>query len=210
MKLLKNFIFPGLLTLFAFSLVLYASCNNKCKDITCQNGGTCENGSCKCPTGYEGEFCETASDPCSNIDCLNGGTCDNGKCNCPDGYEGDKCEIAINDRYTGIWTVFEDGTLTNAAQYEISVTSGSPTTIKVSNFYNRFMSNMVNINIDGNNMTIPQQDINGYIIEGNGTLEWDNIDPSHGKVTLRYKVKEPSGGINDFGLENGSASTWNR
>lgn len=30
-----------------------------CKDVTCQNGGTCDEGECICPTGYEGTNCET-------------------------------------------------------------------------------------------------------------------------------------------------------
>lgn len=33
---------------------------NTCK-TTCINGGTCVNGSCKCPPGYEGEACEIKS-----------------------------------------------------------------------------------------------------------------------------------------------------
>lgn len=35
--------------------------DNPCDLITCQNGGTCNNGRCKCPEGYEGEFCEIIS-----------------------------------------------------------------------------------------------------------------------------------------------------
>ena len=37
------------------------SCKNECKDVTCENAGTCneDDGTCDCTTGYEGEFCET-------------------------------------------------------------------------------------------------------------------------------------------------------
>ncbi|MBL7684277.1 MAG: hypothetical protein JNK00_13040 [Flavipsychrobacter sp.] len=49
--------------------VLYLSCKktnkygtytDRCKGITCQNGGTCNTnlGYCECPYGYGGEFCE--------------------------------------------------------------------------------------------------------------------------------------------------------
>ena len=29
-----------------------------CKDISCQNNGKCDGGTCACPTGYEGDFCQ--------------------------------------------------------------------------------------------------------------------------------------------------------
>jgi hypothetical protein len=30
-----------------------------CKDVTCQNGGVCNDGTCQCATGYQGTNCET-------------------------------------------------------------------------------------------------------------------------------------------------------
>jgi len=56
-----TYVFVGLLTIG--SLALFPSCSkDKCKDVTCQNGGTCdeEDGSCNCAAGYEGTNCETA------------------------------------------------------------------------------------------------------------------------------------------------------
>ncbi|MCC6383533.1 MAG: calcium-binding EGF-like domain-containing protein [Bacteroidia bacterium] len=55
------YLFVGLMTIG--SLTLLPSCKkDKCKDVVCQNGGTCddEDGSCICATGYEGANCETA------------------------------------------------------------------------------------------------------------------------------------------------------
>ena len=54
-----------LITAFAFfgvaSTVLYSSCTEDgCKVLKCRNGGTCNDGFCKCPSGYEGQQCETA------------------------------------------------------------------------------------------------------------------------------------------------------
>ena len=36
------------------------SCKNECKDVTCNNAGTCneDDGTCDCTAGYDGEFCD--------------------------------------------------------------------------------------------------------------------------------------------------------
>ncbi len=63
--------------LSAFGSVLYTSCKNKCGSTTCQNGGTCQDNSCTCPTGYSGNSCQTGwSDPaigtynCTRSNCV--------------------------------------------------------------------------------------------------------------------------------------------
>lgn len=33
------------------------SCVDPCKDVVCENGGTCIEGTCDCATGYEGDNC---------------------------------------------------------------------------------------------------------------------------------------------------------
>lgn len=52
-----------LITAFAFigisTTILYTSCEkDSCTDLKCKNGGTCAEGFCRCPTGYEGTECE--------------------------------------------------------------------------------------------------------------------------------------------------------
>ncbi len=59
MKSIRNIAFSALLTIGAFSAVTYTSCNpDECKDVVCANGGTCIDGNCSCPTGYEGNLCQ--------------------------------------------------------------------------------------------------------------------------------------------------------
>src|SRR5688572_7935721 len=67
---------------------------DKCKDVSCSNGGTCEDGTCNCLTGFSGENCET-EDKCvsNNVNCLNGGECVDGECDCAAYYHGDDCAV---------------------------------------------------------------------------------------------------------------------
>jgi hypothetical protein len=49
------------LAAIAFSTVMFfnACDEDACKDVVCQNGGTCVDGTCICAEGYEGTNCET-------------------------------------------------------------------------------------------------------------------------------------------------------
>jgi len=62
MKKIKNILVASILTMSAFTATIMTSCNpDACKDVICSNGGTCTDGSCSCPSGYEGASCETLS-----------------------------------------------------------------------------------------------------------------------------------------------------
>ncbi|HET8574265.1 MAG TPA: calcium-binding EGF-like domain-containing protein [Edaphocola sp.] len=63
MKKVRTILLTGVLTMGVFSTVIYSSCSkkDKCDGIVCKNGGSCDDGACKCPLGYEGANCETAS-----------------------------------------------------------------------------------------------------------------------------------------------------
>ena len=60
---MRSFISSVLVVLLSVGgIVWLSSCKNKCGSTTCQNGGTCSDNKCVCPTGYTGNACETASD----------------------------------------------------------------------------------------------------------------------------------------------------
>ena len=62
MNKIKTLVFSALLTLGAFAAVTFTSCStDECKDVVCNNGGTCITGTCSCASGYEGNNCETRS-----------------------------------------------------------------------------------------------------------------------------------------------------
>ncbi|XP_069128762.1 sushi, von Willebrand factor type A, EGF and pentraxin domain-containing protein 1-like [Argopecten irradians] len=78
---------------------------NDCFNDECQNGATCtfrEFGfRCECLPGFEGTYCETATDECDGNPCLNGAVCvdltADFSCTCEAGYTGKKCEVDIDD-----------------------------------------------------------------------------------------------------------------
>lgn len=59
MKSIISIVFSVLLA--AGGILSVSSCKNKCGSTTCQNGGTCTNNVCSCPTGYTGSSCENAA-----------------------------------------------------------------------------------------------------------------------------------------------------
>lgn len=60
MKSIRNIAFSALLAVGAFTTVTYTACSkDECKDVVCDNGGTCVSGSCNCPSYYSGTTCQT-------------------------------------------------------------------------------------------------------------------------------------------------------
>lgn len=164
-----------LLLIFSALFMLSIAGCDKCKNTTCENGGTCLDGECQCPANYTGENCETFT-PCSGVTCANGGTCDTntGDCLCAQGYEGPTCASESVDKYIGSYTVADD---CNPVAYSCA-------TIEDPNEVTRFtFSDLGNYGVSGfqavvdapatnevvQTFTIPSQTLSGVTISGTGT-----------------------------------------
>jgi hypothetical protein len=77
MKPIRNVLFAAFLIVIVVSAVSYTACNkNHCGNVVCLHLGVCNDGSCLCPTGFEGNNCEILSRD-KFIFTYNGGdTCD--------------------------------------------------------------------------------------------------------------------------------------
>ncbi|MDH3625173.1 MAG: PKD domain-containing protein [Myxococcales bacterium] len=84
-----------------FSVSFDGASSDPCAGVVCQNGGTCDAGSCLCAAGFAGAFCEINIDDCASVVCQNGGLCVDGvdsyTCECPMGFTGAHCETNVND-----------------------------------------------------------------------------------------------------------------
>lgn len=143
MKLIRHIALTTMLTIGAFSAITYTSCNkDKCKDVVCQNGGTCNStdGSCSCSTGYEGTNCETAS------------------------------RAKFEKTWTASDVNVSDNT--NLPTYTSAIVDGTTVTdVKISNFSASYFTNDVKATVSGNTITIPSQqpDNDNYYVSGTGT-----------------------------------------
>lgn len=165
MKSIRNIAFSVLLTLGAFSAVTYTSCNkDECKDVVCQNGGTCNetDGSCTCATLYQGTNCETQV-----RSTYNGNT-----------YQGDGVD-SDGDTYTG-WRAKFTTVGTTASAMQLDLTNN-----------NNVQAFSLDIVLNSNTtFTITPKNDNGSTISGNGTISATtatlvlNIKENGGTTTL--------------------------
>lgn len=142
MKSFKQIVLGVILTLGAFTTVTYTACNkDECKDVVCQNGGTCSGGNCTCPTGYEGTHCETAAR--------------------------DKFvkSWSANETTTGA------GGGTTLAYTATVVAGTDITSVNIGNLANGFFASVVKATVAGTTITINNQspDNDGYFVQGSGT-----------------------------------------
>jgi hypothetical protein len=181
---LRKTILLSALSIFSiFSAVLYTSCStDKCQAIVCAYGGTCKDGACICPTGYEGSNCQTLT----------------------------------RDRYTGTWTVIEQGTITNYSKFTLAIdaaTNGNANDIVINNFYNRYkLPTVVTGTVIADTLYIPQQTMpNGDVVQGKGYYtQVGSTYGEHAQLAVYFTVVNSANAVDDFGVTNGSPATWNK
>ena len=172
MNSIKNIALSAFLTIGAFGAVTYTACNkDECKDVVCLNGGTCVGGTC---TG------------------------------CYVGFSGSRCEIESSDKrdkFVRTWSVTDITPSGSNLIYSMSVTKQSGGNIQFSeSFADSFFVNKVFASVNGNAITIPNQepDNDDYFVSGTGTY-------ANGTVTIQYTLTPPAGSGDNPVTNNG---TW--
>ena len=183
---LQTIIFTALVVFAAFSAITYSACTQ---------------------------------DKCANAACpTKSSTCIDGFCQCYQGYEGPHCETVTRDRYLNTWIVTENGSITDAAQYSIYIERGSSSepinVLKIKNLRDFFIDD-ITAHVNHDTIYIDQQTVVvnnvSYIVEGNGIITLEKYYGEHDKLIMKYKVTNLSTGmIDDFGLDGGDASLWNK
>ncbi len=154
-------------------------------------------------------------DQCKSIVCAYGGVCNNGACNCPSGYEGTNCETISRQKFLGNWSVFEKGSMTEAAQYPVSISEGTKVTeVIIKNFYNYFKT-PVNASIIHDTIFIPNQQYEGKVLFGIGYIYTSVTYGQYGAINMEYEIVDTATqAVNDFGynsiLDHSDASAWNK
>jgi len=180
--LFKTTLLSALGAMARFTAVTYSSCNNdKCKAIVCAFGGTCNDGVCTCPTGYEGP----------------------------------QCEKVMRDKFLGVYQVLEKGTLSETAQYTVSVEPGTEISdLRIKNFRNIFIEEVTGY-VRSDSIFIPEQIVDErWEVQGMGVIQADKYYGNNGRLVLRYRVRDldlsETAPADDFGLQSGEPSIWNK
>ena len=164
-----------------------ASCStDACKDVVCENGGTCVEGDCECPEGFGGADC--ATNYCATLPCSFGGTtrpisggCE---CICEAGYSGTDCTTEWRERFIGNYNVSETCG-SDMINYAISITGAvDVTNVVIENFGNLSINVVAYLSTVGTVLSL--NTINGNReITGSGYLAGDVL-------TITYTITEGS------------------
>lgn len=153
------------------------------------------------------------SDKCKTIVCAYGGVCNQGACICPSGYEGTNCETISNYKFLGNWRVFEKGSSSDAAGYPISISDSTITIIKIINFNNYFTVPVIAY-VNNDIITIPNQELQGKLVFGIGTVYSTTTYGTFGNITMQYEVIDTAtNSIDDYGYnpaDLSKPSLWNK
>jgi hypothetical protein len=151
MKKLKTILLAGVLTAGIFSTAVFTSCNSDaCADVVCSNGGSCVDGTCVCPVGYEGTTCTTES----------------------------RAKFAkswsCNDQKNGTTTPILYTSIIAAGS------ASNVTTVLISNFSDIFVNSVsATVNGNTITIASQAPDNDGYYVTGTGTLTNNKINWSY-------------------------------
>jgi Tenascin EGF domain len=161
------------------------------------------------------------TDKCNTIVCANNGVCIDGACICPSGYEGTNCETVTRIKFEGNWMVFEKGTTSLGAQYPITIYEPAvsvPSTmpdVYIANF-NNYFKQPVMATVNGYNITIPPQHLEGKIVNGQGYIIYSpTLYEQYSIISMQYEVIDTATEqVDDYGLDSvidhSKPSIWNK
>ena len=145
------------------ALTLTLTSCDECKDVNCDNGGTCAEGNCECTDTFYGDACE--------VECVNGTYAD-GTCGCDAGYEGPACTVESREQFFGTYTssasiacdVTGSGTLSDLT------TSFATSSVATERMLVDLEDLTLSATVDGTNFTIVEESIDTYTYTGNGSI----------------------------------------
>lgn len=141
-----NLLFVALIGAMTFGL---SSCTDECKDVVCDNGGTCVEGVCDCPENYYGDNCDVF---CEN------GTYADGTCGCDAGYEGETCSTEQREKFIGSWSYTTPCNPGGSDASTISATVDNIVRVTMTNLTG-FNDNTAYAVVDGSTIMIPAQSV---------------------------------------------------
>lgn len=156
---------------FIFSICLLLlqlnACRKGCKNVECQNGGECFNGSCRCEGRWSGLYCDTL---------------------CPIGFEGRYCASLSRTKFIRTWNATTFST-NGTNQHPLYVTAGSfAEQIVISNFNNEGFTVTASM-LDYDKFEIlPQNATGSYTgsVEGSGYMNGQKLGINLTKQGIDY------------------------
>lgn len=157
-------------------------------------------------------------DKCKQVSCAYGGACLDGACSCQTGYEGEHCETITRNKFKGIYNVNENGTLSGAAQYTVSIEDGPKVNqVVIKNFQNLLQESVVTGTVYKDTLWIPLQNFANDTRSVEGWAYITDTNPlnqhyyQHAIVSVYYKVTNlATSQVNEYGSGGALPSVWSK